>query len=156
MNRIIWKKWCDPLAALVYGNEDEDPDALSANDDFYEDDEVNWQPQKTNNVKVGPCIVGPSGIVPMSESNIPSKLYNFWMGHANFDLGNGLADKIANVDGVETFDCFTRYRFRIAVGHAFSSDEVKEMIDAAIQVVPEAPRQTGQDAVKHYMGAKKR
>lgn len=144
--KIIWHKWSDPMASLVmnakkdsgnhqemYDDDDEDPHLQSFQDSMYGENDVKWDRDNEETRKIGPCIVGPNGIIPITEGNIPSKLYNFWIGHTNVDLGvNKRGDAIASVDGVETIDFFTRYRFRVAIGKAFSQEEVKKNMEKAL------------------------
>lgn len=114
--KIIWEPWKDFLKELVENNSDEDEDRPYR--DSYE--------KKGN---VGPVLVGPMGIIPINESNCPSKVFTFLMGHTNFDIDEETKNKICDTPGVETFDLFTRYRFRISVGKAFSVKEVCRAID---------------------------
>lgn len=69
------------------------------------------------------------GVIPLNEHNIPSKVFNFWMGHTNFILGLIEVNTIEDVPGVESLDIFTRYRFRLGIGKAFDEDEVMEDIE---------------------------
>ena len=39
---------------------------------------------------------------------------------------------IEKTDGVETFDVFTRYRFRVGVGKAFSDSETMREINSRV------------------------
>lgn len=124
MRKIIWVKWVDPLAPLVQTSQDEeDIEQTSAKDSFRDQDD---EPMK---IDTGPTLVGPVGIVPLHENNLPSRLFNFWMGHTNFDITQNVVDAIIQVPGVETLDIFTRYRFRIAFGKAFNANAVMKEID---------------------------
>lgn len=132
---ILWHRWLDPLAALAHSHDDEDEDEFSAEaqasaDSFLEDDDEHYD--TPTNGPIGPCIVGPQGIIPLHESNLPGKLYCMWLGHTNFDLTGPVTQAIAKVEGVEILDIFTRYRFRVAVGKAFASRTVQKAIEAAV------------------------
>jgi hypothetical protein len=146
--RIIWRKWRDPLAPLVRGRpfdgtereEDEDnPDFHSAVATFDREGDYPQKAEKHN--WSGPAIVGPIGAIPLHESNLPGSLFNFWVGDANFDLTARVRDTIATVPGVESLDLFSRYRFRIAIGRAFTTKEVLSAIDQAVN-----PAQAAQPA----------
>ncbi len=163
--KIYWLKWQDPLAHLVdknEGNKDEDLDELisqSARDSFREPDDPKMIQERSKNGNTGPCVITPVGLIPMHEDNLPSKLFNFWMGHTNFDLTKDISKKIAAVEGVESLDIFTRYRFRISVGKVFNQQKVKKAIDAAmikpIDKVIEAPKQEDTlDSVKVFLNNK--
>jgi hypothetical protein len=72
------------------------------------------------------------GIVPINEYTASSKIFNFWTGHTNFSITPNIANIIESVDGVETLDIFTRYRFRIAIGKIFNSGEVMNKVSSSI------------------------
>ena len=74
----------------------------------------------------------PMGIIPMTENTASGKIFNFWVGHTNFDITKKVADMIEKTDGVETFDVFTRYRFRVGVGKAFSDSETMREINSRV------------------------
>ena len=73
-------------------------------------------------------IATPMGIIPMNEYTCSSKIFNFWTGHANFDLTEEVADIIETSPGVESLNIFTRYRFRIGIGKAFKDAEIMKLI----------------------------
>ena len=72
------------------------------------------------------------GIIPVNDNTASGKLFNFWVGHTNFDISKKIANIIEKTDGVETLDIFTRYRFRIAVGKAFDDSEIMRNINKTI------------------------
>ena len=147
-NRIIWRRWQDPLAPMLKGRklptpyepaeDEEDPDFHAAVNTFDgdEDDENPFVEGDGKTGGVGPCIIGPMGAIPVHESNIPSKLFNFWMGDTTFDLDEEKVTAIESVPGVEAIDVFSRYRFRIAVGRAFRRADVLAAIERAVQPPP--------------------
>jgi hypothetical protein len=132
--QIIWLKWIDPLAHLVESEEEDEQDAVLARaskDDFLEGEEA---PSSSGPGKgsAGPAVSGPWGIVPLHEHNLPGKLFNFWLGHANFDLTKQVVAQIEAVPGVETLDVFTRYRFRLGVGKAFDQRAVRADVEDSV------------------------
>jgi hypothetical protein len=138
-HKIVWKRWEDPLVPLLDGkpvkglapDEDEnDPDYHAAKDSW------GRRRRERKNSYNGPCLVGPIGVVPLLESNVPSVLFNFWMGHATVRITQNVRRKIVAVDGVETIDVFSPYRFRLGVGAAFDEEEVKRGIEEAILPKP--------------------
>jgi hypothetical protein len=68
------------------------------------------------------------GIIPINENTASGKIFNFWLGHTNFDITKKIFDIIEKTEGVETLDIFTRYRFRISVGKAFTDSVVMKDI----------------------------
>jgi hypothetical protein len=133
---IIWQKWRDP-----FGEEDDDID-IEENDglgDFYNDDiqedhdiEKNIADNKKFFAKQIKVIATPMGVIPVNENTSSVKIFNFWLGHTNFNLTKGVCTVIENIDGVETLDIFTRYRFRIGVGKAFKDSEVMQDIQESV------------------------
>lgn len=127
MKKVIkWEKWIDPFLSnadeveLGSGVKDEDED------EGYQDSFQKLESKLNGGIKknyTGPVMVGPMGVIPLSEHNTPSKVYMFWMGHTNFDITESVAETIEQVPGVEALDIFTRYRFRVAVGKGFIDPE---------------------------------
>jgi hypothetical protein len=122
---IIWEKWIDPFGENIdeakWGDYDEEDNDLSFQSELKE------QLQKP--IKV---ISSPLGIIPYNEHSASSKIFNFWVGHTNFNLSNKVCDTIEKIEGVEILDVFTRYRFRIAIGKAFKDNEVLNTIKLSI------------------------
>jgi len=122
---IIWEKWIDPFGENIdeakWGDYDEEDNDLSFQSELKE------QLQKP--IKV---ISSPLGIIPYNEHSASSKIFNFWVGHTNFNLSKKVCDTIEKIEGVEILDVFTRYRFRIAIGKAFKDNEVLNTIKLSI------------------------
>lgn len=70
----------------------------------------------------------PWGVLQLSDFNDLSVLFNFWIGHTNFNLSEEKIGIINSIEGVEELRPITRYRFRMAVGKAFCPSEVKVRI----------------------------
>jgi hypothetical protein len=129
-NKIIWEKWVDPFGADLdetkwnsYNKDEENPDY----DVLLENEIVNNQISKS--VKV---ISTPMGLIPYNENTASSKIFNFWVGHTNFNLSQNIIDVIEECEGVEILDVFTRYRFRIAIGKYFNDREIMTAISSKI------------------------
>jgi hypothetical protein len=127
---IKWEKWIDPFL----GKPDDEIEVGNIDDEEYWQDsyqkleERQSRPLGPKN-QTGPVLAGPMGFIPLNEHNLPSKIYNFWMGHANFDITGKVQKIISKVPGVETLDVFTRYRFRVGVGKAFYNTEDEKETD---------------------------
>lgn len=137
---IIWQKWRDP-----FGEEDDDIN-IDDNDglgDFF-NEETSEEYSEENNfekniidkkkffAKQIKVISTPMGVIPVNENTSSGKIFNFWLGHSNFNLTKGVCTIIENTDGVETLDIFTRYRFRIGVGKAFKDSDVMQDIQDSV------------------------
>lgn len=150
---IVWQKWQDPLLPLVKKwapeEDEDDPDYLAAKNTFGGDEDVD-RFDSADDRRTGPCVFGPQGVIPLRESNLPGRLFNFWMGHADFPLSRPVVNTIKRVPGVETLDVFTPYRFRLGVGKAFDDKKVRKDIVAAVQPPrpPEPPARAPMDVMK--------
>jgi hypothetical protein len=113
---IRWKKWHDPFKEFYESFYESDEEDDTPYRDSYERAEEKMAPPR---IPSGPVLSSPMGIIPLTESNIPSSVFRFWMGYTNFDITEPVIQTIENAPGVETLDCITRYRFRISVGKAF-------------------------------------
>tara|TARA_R100000005_G_C4977063_1_gene188108 strand:+ start:830 stop:1237 length:408 start_codon:yes stop_codon:yes gene_type:complete len=122
-NKIVWEKWVDPYF------QDSESEAQWSNYQEPEDDEESEEIQPTEKMFV---ISSPMGIIPYNEYSAPSKIFNFWVGHANFDITEKIAKIIEQSRGVEILDVFTRYRFRIAIGKGFQDRDVMNVINNSI------------------------
>lgn len=113
---IIWEKWVDPLGTTL---------------DLSNTDEDNYEHNENNGAKIN-AIVTPLGLIPMNEYTDCTKIFNFWTGHCNFNISKNISEIISEIDGVETLDIFTRYRFRVSFGKAFVDRDVINNINTHI------------------------
>jgi len=129
MNKIIWEKWTDPFGENLdetkwnhYDDEDMDEEA-----EIFDDEMIKSRFSKP--VKV---IASPMGLIPYNEYTASSKIFNFWVGHTNFNLTSDIASIIEKCEGIELLDIFTRYRFRIGIGKCFVDSDVMSNITEKI------------------------
>jgi hypothetical protein len=139
-NIIIWQKWFDPFG------EDEDIDediAQELEEDAWSDDtqyteeydtdtEDKKNDQFPSKIKMTKVIATPMGLIPVNENTASGKIFNFWVGHTNFNITKLVSTIIEKTPGIECLDIFTRYRFRIAIGKAFNSSEVMKNVQDSI------------------------
>lgn len=133
MNYIVWEKWRDPF--LGYDENEIDLDS-EVNNFFDEDDDgypiTEDKPSMDQIKELGKkirVIATPMGLIPYNEYTASSKIFNFWIGHTNFNLSKKIVSIIEKTDGVETLDVFTRYRFRIGIGKVFEDRDVMKDIE---------------------------
>lgn len=154
MNKtLVWQWWKDPLAI-----DDEWVDARSKKpprrDRRYYDEEVVGVKEQL----VRPFASTAAGLVPLSVYGELSRHFNFWIGHANFTLeaddpGHpGHTTLIKQVDGVETFDILTRYRFRVGIGLAFDDSATRRAIEGALGVAPPEPKERAPEGCDATLG----
>src|SRR5438309_1224887 len=118
--KIIWEFWQNPYGG--YGEE-------YVNEEDADISETAWEQREkkadSDEVAVRPVIPTPMGLIPIQTfKNFPD-VFEFWMGHTNFYITNEVAETMEFSFGVETFDVFSPYRFRIGIGKAFKGVEVK-------------------------------
>jgi len=160
---VRWEKWADPFAQEVPKKE---PDDVEDDRDYKDSYEKAEREQKaTLNRYTGPVLVGPMGVIPITENNSPSKIYNFWMLHTNFNISSPVLKKLKELPGVETLDVFTRYRARIGIGKVFNDTKVRNRITKALCQEPKkekekeevkkvAPKLDNLDILKRQMSQK--
>jgi hypothetical protein len=126
---IVWEKWVDPygrnLDSVEWPGHDQDN---IINEDEYEEDQT--KSVKYNRIN---AVATSMGIVPFNEHTDCTKIFNFWLGHTNFNITKHIADILQSVDGVETLDIFTRYRFRISFGKAFDERHIINNINSVVK-----------------------
>ncbi len=112
---IIWQKYEDPLSQMKQGNSRITQDE----DNSFDDTPLN----PSSFIKSFPIMATPMGIFPMPEPDTSS--FDFWIGHTNFNITGPIFNILERAIGVESLDLFTRYRFRIGIGKAFWSEDVR-------------------------------
>lgn len=127
-HQIIWEKWIDPFGDDIeetrwnnYDEDEEDMDSMSTQEELFKN--------KSKPVRV---ISSPMGLIPYNEYTSSSKIFNFWVGHTNFNLSKEIVQIIEVCDGVEILDIFTRYRFRLGVGKCFNDSDVMQKIQDVV------------------------
>lgn len=133
-NIIVWQKWIDPYLEGIEDSIASGAEAEELEEEYLEDEEEEVEEEYGAIDKLGKfrAIATPMGIIPINESTASGKIFNFWVGHTNFDITNALALIIEETAGVETLDIFTRYRFRIGIGKAFHDSKVMRDINSRV------------------------
>lgn len=124
---IKWEKWVDP-----FGENMDDAKWTDYENDIHETDSLIPSDEHTNLGKPIKVIASPLGLIPYNEHTASSKIFNFWLGHTNFNISEKIKSIIENIHGVEILDIFTRYRFRIAIGKCFNDSETMKLISDTI------------------------
>lgn len=135
-NIIIWQKWADPFGRDDEENKNEEFSNYTQDVNTLEDDDTDDQKEKVNEfiadkkIRYGVKVIAtPMGIIPVNDNTSSGKIFNFWMGHTNFDITKKVAETIEITEGVESLDIYTRYRFRISIGKAFEDSIVMRTIN---------------------------
>jgi hypothetical protein len=132
MNRqIVWEHW-----ESFTTDDDVEIEAL-----LEEGDMMDGSPMSA--IIAGLDMGGPSTIdTPLGryhpEDNMrPSRMFDCWIMHANFDIDGACVQVISEIPGVEVASVMTRYRVFIGVGKLFDGSEVKQDIQSALLGEPE-------------------
>jgi len=130
----MWEKWRDPFGEKDDNDIDEEPYSNFYDDEDNQEEDLNELNNAFNQFgkKQIKVIATPMGIIPVNENTASGKLFNFWIGHTNFDITRKIAETIEQINGVECLDIFTRYRFRVAIGKAFYDSDVKKNIQDTV------------------------
>lgn len=126
---VKWVKWVDPFT-----EEDEEDKELQSKEEelLYKDSYQKAEKEQRRVRYTAPILVGPMGVIPITENNTPSKVYNFWMLHTNFNISEPVVKILKECSGVETLDVFTRYRARIGIGQVFNDEKTRKRIANAL------------------------
>lgn len=139
---LVWEKWKSPFLPEITTTDilESAPapakpyrDSYSGGIDTDEDDSDSAVNSPLQAPQPIPFMATSLGVLPLMEQFRPEKVYNFWTGHTNFNISQGVCKVIEDTDGVEILDVFTRYRFRVSIGHCFEGTEVKAEIQKNVK-----------------------
>jgi hypothetical protein len=147
--KLVWEKWRDPfgdddLTKEIMDNQQyaeekfleemgiesfenfrkQLEEAAEHHDEDEEDIEEPENPKDTFAPAPIKAINTPMGIIPYAEQTASGKIFNFWVGHTNFNITEPVASIIEHCAGTECLDVFTRYRFRVGIGKLFTERDV--------------------------------
>jgi len=144
---VYWEKWVDAYSADV------ETAPMNSSEEFSEEDHdisfeegIEAEFKKFKNIQT---IFTPFGILPLTEQSLASTYFKFWVGHTNFKITPEFYKIISNVDGVESINVFSPYRFRIGIAILFKDRTVMTQIRQKtidyIKVTKNAPSQKTND-----------
>ena len=120
--KIAWESWnalCEEIESQQMIDEPEE--------DVYSDSQMEI-PQEF--LMIPPrTISSPMGIYPEDSVLRPSKRWDCWIGHTNFDLTYDISNIIEEIDGVEALKIMGRYSFFIGVAKLFDIKDVRKNIE---------------------------
>lgn len=122
-SQIIWEKWVDPFGENMDEAQWNNYDTEESESDGYP--EMDQIKSSSKPIRV---IASPLGLIPYNEYTSSAKIFNFWVGHTNFNISSDIVDAFEQCEGIELLDIFTRYRFRIGIGKCFTDNEVMRNI----------------------------
>lgn len=132
--KIVWQKWFDPLGQDDLENLSDDAENTIEPEYYEEEIEQEISEEEGTDFYRTPTkvIMTPMGMIPYNENTASNKIFNFWMGHTNFDINAHICLLLEQQQGVETLDIFTRYRFRIGIGKLFDAKTVMYEINQKV------------------------
>lgn len=138
--KIIWEHWVDPMGT----RQDDELDEFVREEhlsDYERNERLGSYNKDMDTYKARPAALTNFGIIPINTHNDPAKAFDFWVGHTNFYIGEKTAVIIDETPGVEIFDLFSGYRFRISVGKAFNFSDVRVALETRLQTLnPPKPK----------------
>lgn len=130
-HNIIWEKWEDPFELKEDYEDDLQNDVTEEEyNQLVSEIEKGYQEQEQQSQQYR-FILTPFGAVSPDQISL-GKNFKFWIGHTNFNITSQVSGIIEDTEGVEILDVYTRYRFRIAVGHSFTDRDVMTSIQKRI------------------------
>jgi len=128
---VYWEKWIDAYTPEETEVVLLDEESLEEDQGISFEEELGVEFKKFKNIQT---IFTPFGVLPLTEQSLASSYFKFWVGHTNFKITPKFHRIMSNVEGVESIDVFTPYRFRIGIAKLFKdrtvmSQERKNMVD---------------------------
>jgi hypothetical protein len=148
--KVVWEKWRDPfgdeeLHQVIEDNQQYAEERFIEENDLSEfieelteeekeslEEEAEEATQSAFSPAPIKAINTPMGIIPYAEQTASGKIFNFWIGHTNFNITEPIQNIIEHCVGTESLDIFTRYRFRIAIGKLFTERDIMADINNRI------------------------
>lgn len=128
---IIWEKWVDPMGT----RQDDDLDEFVREEHMSDYEKSETEERKASVYRVRPAALTNFGVIPINTHNDPAKAFDYWVGHTDFYIGEKTAEIIDGTPGVEIFDLFSGYRFRISVGKAFNFRDVRVALETRLHTL---------------------
>jgi len=128
---VYWEKWIDAYTPEETEVVLLDEESLEEDQGISFEEELGVEFKKFKNIQT---IFTPFAGLPLTEQSPASSYFKFWVGHTNFKITPKFHRIMSNVEGVESIDVFTPYRFRIGIAKLFKDRTVmsqvrKNMVD---------------------------
>lgn len=122
---VYWEKWIDAYTPEETEVVLLDEESLEEDHSISFEEELGVEFKKFKNIQT---IFTPFGVLPLTEQSLASSYFKFWVGHTNFKITPKFHRIMSSVDGVESIDVFTPYRFRIGIAKLFKDRTVMSQI----------------------------
>lgn len=137
MRKINWENWNvneeEQISQFMnYDEEDIEDEDMSNIDMSMSADKIQgmWMAEPADDL-----VITPFGIFTSNNPFIPSKRWECWIGHTNFDVTLEEVNTIKKIPGVESLTILGRYTFCIGIpknSNLFVSSETKLLIEEAL------------------------
>jgi len=126
-NKIAWEPWEDkPITEIPQIEDNTKEKSPFAEEGEPELDFLNF------GLGIVPKVRTPYGFFTMDDPMSPLRMFECWVGHANFEITEDIAEDIENISGIGAFRVLSRYRFFIGVEKLFNFREVRQEIQDSI------------------------
>lgn len=128
MRKLIFEKWVNPIDC-------DEKEVIDKEEYFESQEEEGELVEEFDNESLlnsAPHILTQFGFIPVKMYNHPSRQFSYFIGHTNFYITHSVKKTIVDCPGVESFDVFSPYRFRISVAKAFDERSVLHQIEYSL------------------------
>lgn len=121
---IFWEPWQNPMVPDFTVEVDEpDEEYVEARTEI-----------KRNQAYRGNFVIGPMGVIPLSNVGNPERAFKLFVGHTNFNVSESFFGAVKTIPGVEILKVMSRYRIWLGVARMFNPVTVKAAIDGIVAV----------------------
>lgn len=141
--KIAWESWnviCEEMEAQEFSQEEQDIESSYSDSQPEIPQEFLMIPQRV--------VTTPIGVYPEESPLRPSKRWDCWIGHTNFDITYDISKKIEETEGVEALKVMGRYSFFIGVAKLFDIKDVRKDIEKNLCVYTEQEVLSNEDTNK--------
>lgn len=156
--KIAWEKWYDAESEEDFINEMEEA-ILDDDVDFSNNDDIEMQGGIDINTFLNSMTVNtPLGKYHLNDKLLPTKMFDCWIGHTNFDITKKEEKILNTASGVECLKVISRYRFFIGIGKLFDFSCVRGEIQRSLLIDSYSEKTEGEemsDIINSVKGNKK-
>ena len=122
--KIAWEKWDDDII---------EEEAFNKSDlEDFEEGAEGIEDQLSIFQKIPKLVTTPLGIYQLHDKMSPTKQFDCWTGHTNFDITDSVKEIIESDDGVELLVILSRYRFFVGIGKLFNFRSSRTNIESLL------------------------
>lgn len=156
--KIAWEKWYDAESEedLVVEREEA---VLDDDIGFSNDDDLEMSGSIDINTFLNSVTINtPIGKYHIADKLMPTKMFDCWIGHTNFDITKKEERVLNKASGVECLKVMSRYRFFIGIGKLFDFSSVRGEIQRLLLIDSYTEKSDGEemsDIINSVKGNKK-